>query len=513
MQIKPVIHLLNPISALILSIAFAMPAVSFAQGKGRVTGKSPRKPNVILIVADDLGYGDLGVYGQKIIRTPNLDKLSAEGIRFTQYYSGSPVCAPSRCVMLTGNTTGHSYIRDNEEVGEWDSYQGQMPLKKDTYTLGTLFQNAGYKTACIGKWGLGGPGSTGIPENEGFDYFYGYLCQRQAHNHYPSYLFENHEKVVLDNPPYPAHQKLTGNPALTASYAGFSGNAYAPEMMTVAAKRYITAHKDSSFFLYLTYALPHLALQVPDIYLDIYKGKIPDKPYTGEFGYLPQYYPNACYAAMVTALDDYVGQVMECVKAAGLDSSTVILFTSDNGATFNLGGYDPAVFNSNGPFKAGKATLYEGGIRVPMIVRWPGKVAGGRVADLVCAAWDLMPTFASIAGQKTPVDADGISLLPEISGVKGQKQHPWLYWEFMGNSGWQAVRIGNWKIVRKHMVKDPGRRLEIYDLSTDTGETKNVVAQHPDILLKAKEIFWQRRPSENTKWNFTPVPGRKRTKN
>lgn len=472
--------------------------------------KTVRKPNVILIVADDLGYSDIGVYGQKIIRTPNLDRLANEGMRFTQYYAGSPVCAPSRCALLTGKHTGNCYIRDNEEVGEWDSYQGQMPLKANTFTIATLFKAAGYKTACIGKWGLGGPGSTGIPENEGFDYFYGYLCQRHAHNHYPEYLWENKEKVLLGNPSFKSHQKIKGDPNLPSSYEAFTGSSYAPELMTEAAKRYIGGNIDSAFFLCLTFTLPHLALQIPAHYLDPYKGRIPDVPYIGSNGYLPQQYPNACYAAMVSALDDYIGQITTCIKETGLDSNTLIIFTSDNGATFNIGGYDPAVFNSNGDFRAGKATLYEGGIRVPMIIRWPGMVKPKAVSDLLCAAWDMMPTFASLTGQKIPADADGITILPEITGNRGQRQHPWLYWEFFGNSGWQAVRINNWKIVRKHMVKDPGRRLELYDLSSDPGETKNIAAQHPDIISQAKEILWKRTKSENMKWNFTPVPGKKK---
>ncbi len=464
-------------------------------------------------MADDLGYGDMGVYGQKIIRTPNIDKLAAGGIRFRQYYAGSPVCAPSRCAMLTGKHTGHCYIRDNEEVGDWDAYLGQLPLKANTFTLGTLFKNAGYTTACIGKWGLGGPDSQGVPKNEGFDYFYGYLCQRQAHNHYPAYLYENGDKKSLGNPDFPAHQKLRGNPVSATSYAGFTGRDYAPALITDAARRFITDHKDSVFFLYLSCTLPHLALQVPDKYLDYYRNVLTGKPYTGDNGYLPQQYPNAAYAAMVAALDDYIGQIMACVQTAGIDSATMILLTSDNGATFCIGGYDPAVFNSNGPFKAGKATLYEGGLRVPMIVRWPGRVKSGTVSDLVCAAWDMMPTFAVLTGQRTSPDMDGISILPEITGTRGQKKHPWLYWEFTGNSGWQAARIDNWKVVRKHLVKEPGRRLELYDLSTDTGETRNIAAKHPEIILKAQEIFWQRTPSENSKWNFTPVPGKKRIKN
>jgi len=486
------------------------PAQGNAQDIRRKTRKQEKRPNVILILADDLGYGDPGVYGQKIIKTPNIDGLAGEGIRFTQYYAGSAVCAPSRCAMLTGEHTGHCYIRDNAEVGAWDSYLGQMPMKENTFTLGMLFHFAGYKTACIGKWGLGGPGSTGIPEKEGFDYFYGYLCQRQAHNHYPSYLWENKQKLMLGNPPFSPHQKIAGDPHSPGSYAGYTGTFYAPELITEAAKRYILAARDSAFFLYLAYTLPHLALQVPPKYLDIYKGKLPDNPYTGNNGYLPQQYPNAAYAAMVSALDDYVGQILRCLKTAGLDSNTVVFFTSDNGAAFGAGGFDPAFFHSNGPFRAGKATLYEGGIRVPMIVRWPGKIKPGLVSDLVCAAWDMMPTFSELTGQQLPLETDGISILPVLLGVKGQKKHLWLYWEHLGNSGWQAVRIDNWKAVRNHLVKDPGRRIELYDLASDTAETKNVAAAHPEIIQKAKEIFWLRTPSENNSWNFTPLPGRKR---
>lgn len=504
--------LVRSVYNLVFLSLLAIPIGLCGQQMSVKTGKGSGKPNVIMIVADDLGYGDLGVYGQKVIKTPNLDRFSREGIRFTQYYAGSSVGAPSRCVLLTGNGTGKAYIRDNEEVGEWDSYQGQFPLPANTFTLGTLFQNAGYHTACIGKWGLGGPGSTGIPRNEGFDYFYGYLCQRQAHNHYPEYLWKNENQKPTGNPPYSAHQKLAGDPALAQSYSAWSGQFYASELFAEAAVDYITSHKDSSFFLFLAFDLPHLALQAPEKFLEQYRGTISDKPYPGTFGYLPNQHPNACYAAMVTALDEYTGQVLSCLASLGIDSNTLILFTSDNGATFNNGGYDPSVFMSNGIFRAGKATLYEGGIRVPLMARWPGKIKPGSLSDLPCAAWDFMSTFSMLTGQNPPQKTEGISLLPTLLGMKGQREHPWLYWEFIGNGGWQAVRTGKWKVVRKHLVKDAGRRLEVYDLERDPGEKINLAAKHPEIIQKAKEIFWQREPSANPKWNFTPASGRKRLK-
>jgi len=485
----------------------AISALSQTGQKGR---KKVLKPNVILIMADDLGYGETGCFGQKIISTPNIDRLAREGMRFTDFYAASPVCAPSRCGMLTGRNMGHAYIRDNVEVGEWDSFMGQMPLKDSTFTLGTLMQQAGYKTACIGKWGLGGPGSSGIPTRQGFHYFYGYLCQRQAHNYYPSYLWRNEEKINIENPVFSPHQKFKGNAANVASYKKFQGNVYSQDLITEEASRFIREHRDSVFFLYLAFNLPHLALQVPGIYLDIYKWTLIDKPYSGYSGYLPCAYPHATYAAMIAALDDYVGKVAACVKEAGLDSNTLILFTSDNGATFQVGGADPSFFQSNGILKAYKGSLHEGGIRVPMIARWPGVIKAGKVSGLPCASWDFMSTFADLTGISISPDQDGISILPELLGVKGQKKHDYLYWEYPGRGGAMAVRMGEWKGVWKNVTSEPYRRVELYNLKTDTGELHNIAKDHPEIVKQIMEYMGNRTTAVVPEWNFI---GKKFVKN
>jgi len=463
--------------------------------------KKGLKPNIILIMADDLGYSETGCYGQKIIQTPNIDRLAREGMRFSDFYAASPVCAPSRCGLMTGKNTGHAYIRDNVEVGEWDSFMGQMPLKEKTFTLGTLMQQAGFKTAFIGKWGLGGPGSPGIPNKQGFGYFYGYLCQRQAHNYYPDYLWRNETKTVLANPSFSAHQKFKVDPASPESYKKYQGEIYSQELITDEASRFIREHRDSSFFLFLSYSLPHLALQVPEKYLDLYKGKLNDQPYSGFSGYLPCQYPRATYAAMISALDDYVGKIVASLQEAGIDSNTLILLTSDNGATFEVGGADPYFFRSNGPLKAGKGSLFEGGIRVPMIARWPGVIKAHKVSGLVCASWDFMATFADLTGIALSPGQDGLSLVPELLGRKGQKKHSFLYWEYPGRGGSMVVRMGDWKGIWKNLIKEPYRRVELYNLKTDTGEQVNVAKDHPEQVRQIMEYMSKRTPSEKQEWN------------
>ncbi len=486
----------------IITICLVLVGISADPHSGKKDPKAALKPNVILIVADDLGYGEIGCYGQKIIRTPNIDRLALEGMRFTEFYAASPVCAPSLCGLFTGKNTGHAYIRDNVEVGKWDSFMGQMPLKENTYTLATLMQNSGYKTACIGKWGLGGPGSTGMPTKQGFNYFYGYICLRQAHNYYPDYLWRNEVKISIGNPLFSAHQKFKGNPADSVSYNKYKGIVYSQDLISDEASRFIRENRDSSFFLYLSYSLPHLALQVPYKYFDLYKGKLNDKPYSGYSGYLPCQYPHATYAAMVGALDDYVGRIVSTVKEAGIDSNTIILFTSDNGATFEVGGADPYYFQSNGILKAGKGSLYEGGIRVPMIARWPGVIKAGKVSGLICASWDFMSTFADLTGISLSPGRDGISILPELLGNKMEVKHDFLYWEYPGRGGAMAVRMGDWKAIWKNLLTEPYRRVELYNLKTDQGEQFNIAKNHPGQVKQMMECMSKRTPSENQEWNF-----------
>ena len=487
----------------VLSLALFILCLAYNEDAISQTHKKENKrPNFIILLADDLGYGETGCYGQKIIRTPHIDKLADQGIRFTDFYSGSTVCAPSRCCLATGVNTGHAQIRDNLEIGKWEEYLGQAPLETNTFTLARMLKQAGYKTACIGKWGLGGPGSTGIPNEQGFDFFFGYLCQRHAHNHYPSYLWYNNKKFITGNPDFSAQQKLSGNPADPGAYKKYQGTSYAEELFTEEAVHFIKSHKDSAFFLMMSYTLPHLALQVPDSYLGKYSDLMNDKPYTGQMGYLPVFYPHATYAAMISALDEATGIILQALAENHLDSNTFVIFTSDNGATFSQGGADPDFFRSNSPFRGGKGSLYEGGIRVPFIASWPGKIKANQVCSIPYAFWDIMPTLAQLAHIDIPHEIDGISFASVLFGAKNLPQHEFLYWEYSSKGGNQAIRAGNWKALRKDMIKEPMGKFELYDLSRDPGEKINVVNLHPEIILKMKEYSRKRTPSTRPEWNF-----------
>jgi arylsulfatase A len=449
------------------------------------------KPNVIFILADDLGYGELGCYGQEKIRTPNIDKLAVEGMKFTQHYSGSPVCAPSRCVLLTGKHTGHAYIRNNDEMGYrgevWrnPNLEGNRPMLENTYTIGRMFQEAGYTTGAIGKWGLGGPENSGDPNNQGFDHWYGYLCQRMAHNYYPIHLWRNREKHVLaQNKYFYPHQRLPEDrdPYDRTSYAPYSGKQYSMDMMANEALWFIRENKDRPFFLYLPFPVPHAAIQVPEDSLQEYEGAFPETPYKGEKGYLPHPAPRAGYAAMITRMDREIGKIMALLKELGLDDKTLIFFSSDNGPTFN-GGTDSEFFKSAGPLRGLKTMLYEGGIRVPLVARWPSKINPGTVSEHISAFWDFLPTFAELVGTKPPSDIDGISILPTLLGDNEKQEfHEFLYWEYGGR---QAVRMGDWKAYRQ----DVNSRIELYNLKDDIAEQHNLAEKNHDMVSKMKEIM------------------------
>jgi len=449
-----------------------------------------RKPNIIFILADDLGYNEVGAYGQKKIRTPNIDRLAQEGVRLTDHYSGSPVCAPSRAVLLTGLHTGHAYIRDNDEMGDrgdvWRdlSLEGQRPLPAGTVTIASMLRRAGYATAAVGKWGLGGPGSTGEPNRLGFDLFFGFLCQRIAHNHYPPYLWRNKTKVTLDNPGIYPHERLPAgkDPNALSSYARYGGRQYALDVMGEEARAFVRDNKERPFFLYFAPTIPHAALQVPEDSLAEYAGAFPDTPYVGDKGYLPHRAPRAAYAAMITRLDREVGRLMQLVHDLGLDRDTLIIFTSDNGPTFN-GGTDSAFFESAGPLRGLKTMVYEGGIRVPMVARWPGRIPAGIVSAHASAFEDYMPTFAAVAGVAPPTGSDGLSMLAALEGrTSAQRPRDYLYWEFQGK---QAVRLGAWKGIRNALNGD----FELYDLATDVGEQRNVASSHAHIVSRIETIM------------------------
>ncbi len=423
------------------------------------TLKTPKAPNIIYILADDMGYGDVGVYGQELIKTPQIDKMAEEGMRFTQHYAGSTVSAPSRGTLMTGLHTGHAYIRGNFSYDK----EGNLPIPANSVTVAKLLKEEGYKTAMIGKWGLGGPSSVGGPNTQGFDYSFGYLDQRNAHDYYPSYMWENEIKYPLD-----------GN-------LKDKKEQYSHDLLTSKALDFIKKEKDSPFFLYLPYTIPHLKYEVPE-----------DDPYSDKDWSQPM----KNYAAMITLMDKDIGKIIDLLKKEGLDENTIVFFSSDNGPTASAN----KMFNSNGPFKGLKQDLYEGGIRVPLIARWPGKIEAGTVSDHISAFWDFLPTACELANAKKPDKIDGISFLPILMG-DNQPAHKYLYWEFFSyNYSWkegndpdkrntlnaQAIRMDNWKAILKSSKKSG---MELYNLNDDIAETTDVSKQNPEVVEKIRKYM------------------------
>lgn len=473
-------------------------------GALQVDAQQPAKPNIVFILADDLGYGSIGAFGQQLIQTPNLDKLARNGMMLTDFYANS-VCAPTRGSLMTGMHTGDGLIRGNLELGSFENWEefGQLPLQANTLTMGTALQAVGYTTALIGKWGLGGPGSTGEPHNQGVDFFYGYLDQKQAHNYYPEHLWRNGVREALPGAVPSAHQRLPegADPNDPASYADYRGTVYACDTMTAEALRFIHNHRDRPFFLEMAYTLPHMALQVPERALVPYRGKFDDKPYTGP-GYLPNATPRETYAAMITLLDAYVGQLVQALEENGLLDKTLIVFTSDNGAATS-GGADPDFFDASGGLRGRKGSLHEGGIRVPFIAAWPGKIPAGSRSDHPLAVWDLLPTFLEAGGASTPAGINGISFWPVLRGDSTKQQgRTFLYWEFMERRGEQAVRFGRWKAIRKDTRVHKGQSLiELYDLYADRSEQHNLAMQHPELVSRAEQYFATRNRAAWPAWN------------
>lgn len=466
---------------------------------------APRRPNIVLILADDLGWGDLGCFGQRHIRTPHIDRMAAQGIRLTQHYSGNAVCAPSRCVLMTGYHPGHAFIRDNRTVPP----EGQYPIPPETVTLAELFHDLGYATGAFGKWGLGPPQSHGDPLAQGFDRFFGYNCQGVAHNFYPTYLWDNDRRTPLDNPPFASQQKLPSDadPRDPASYARYLGKEYAPDRIAEQALDFIRRHRDRPFLLYFPTTVPHLALQVPEDSLAEYRGKFDDVPYVGDRRYLPHIAPRAAYAAMVTRMDREVGRILDLVRDLGLDEQTIFVFSSDNGpAADALGGTDSNFFRSAGPFRGRKGSLYEGGIRVPGIVRWQGHVAAGGASDRVTGFEDWLPTLLDLVGAAPPPKIDGISFAPTLMG-KRQAPRPFLYREYPAGEGEQSVRIGDWKGIRPRLAPDgkqgaPDLRIELYDLAADVGETRDLAAEQPRVVAQIEATL----RAEHTPSQEFPLP-------
>lgn len=433
--------------------------------------------NVIYILADDLGYGDIGCYGQQKIKTPNIDRMAQEGMLFTQHYAGCTVSAPSRCSLMTGLHIGHSQIRGNLEIKP----EGQQPMTADTYTLGKLMKSAGYTTGIFGKWGLGYPGSSSVPSNMGFDEFFGYNCQRQAHSYYPDHLWHNNDTVFLHENDHEGRQ------------------VYSQDLIHEQALKFIRDNKDKPFYAMLTYTLPHAELNLPhDSIYRMYENAFEEVPYDGKMGYHPSEKPYASFAAMVSRLDKYVGDVMAELKELGLDKNTIVIFTSDNGP-HREGGANPDYFLSYGPLKGVKRDVYEGGIRVPMVAWCPDKIKAGVKNDHISAFWDVMPTLAELTGVTLPETGDGISFLPTLFSKDGQKQHEYLYWEFHELNGREALRSGNWKLIRQPIVGET--ILELYDLSSDIHEDNNLAQQNPE-KVKELEVLMDGARTESPLFNF-----------
>jgi arylsulfatase A-like enzyme len=433
----------------------------------------PPRPNIVLIQADDLGYGDLSAYGQTKFQTPSLDALADRGIRFTQYYAGSTVCAPSRTALMTGLHTGHTSIRGNLE----------MPLAASDVTVAMALHDAGYRTAVIGKWGIGNVGTTGEPKNKGFDYAFGFLDQRHAHRQYTDHLFRNGERYPTD-----------------------LEHDYANDLFTRETLSFIDANDARPFFVYLNYTVPHAELRVPEDSLQLWRGKFPETPFVNKKGddtptgtdaevapYRSQPAPRAAFAAMITRMDRDIGTIADRLRARGIDRNTLLIFVSDNGP-HKEGGADPQFFHSSGPLRGIKRDLYEGGIRVPFIAVWPGTIPAGRVSDHVWAHWDLFPTLSELAGAKVPAGLDGMSMVRALRG-QPQPTHDALYWEFHEGGFKQAARMGRWKGVR--LSKDAP--LELYDLQADPGETTNVASAHAGIVKRMDDYLKNAR-SEDPNW-------------
>lgn len=448
-----------------------------------------RQPNIIFILADDLGYGDLGCYGQKTIQTPRIDQMAEEGMRFTHCYAGSTVCAPSRCCLMTGLHTGHARVRGNANV----------PLRPEDVTVAELLKSAGYRTGIIGKWGLGEPDSSGIPNRQGFDTWFGYLNQRHAHNYYPAFLWKNEERFPLGN----EVSHTIGGRDVSPGGVAVKRVEYSHDLFAKHALEFVKANRDKPFFLYLALTIPHANNEasrrnVEEVEIPEYSGmEVPDfGPYEGKDWPAPQ----KGHAAMITRMDSDVGRLFDLLAELEIDEETIVFFSSDNGP-HKEGGADPAFFGSSGPLKGFKRALYDGGIRVPMIVRWPGRIAPATTSDLPWAFWDFLPTACDLARIAPPREIDGLSILPTLLGRdEDQRQHDHLYWEFHeGPGSKQAVRMGPWKGVKNRI---PGP-IELYDVTSDPGENHNVAEKHPEVVNRIEAVLESAR-TESEHWPLRP---------
>ncbi|MCB9873363.1 MAG: arylsulfatase [Planctomycetaceae bacterium] len=426
------------------------------------------RPNIIYILADDLGYGDLGCYGQKTLATPNLDRMATEGMRFTQHYAGSTVCAPSRCVLLTGLHTGHCRVRGN----------GPGQLLDEDVTIAEVLKKAGYRTGCVGKWGIGNPPPLDDPQRQGFDYFYGYVNMFHAHNFYPEFIIRNGEPVPLRNEVEPQWKDGDGRGIATKRVD------YVPDLVTAEALSFIERNRDEPFFLYFAMNVPHTNNEAT-------RNSRPERgmevPSFGEFAEKDWPGPEKGFASMIRNLDGDVGKVLAKLKELNLDENTLVIFSSDNGP-HQEGGHQMPFFDSNGQLQGMKRDLYEGGIRVPMIARWPEHIQPASESSHVSGFQDMLPTLAQLAGVDAPA-TDGLSLVATLLGEGEQVQHDYMYWEFLEKGGRQAVLQGKWKGIRLDTDKNPNGPIELYDISEDIEEANNIADQYPDIVAKIAAIM------------------------
>ena len=471
-----------------------MKLISSVLTMAMLVAQADRKPNIVFILADDLGYGELGCYGQKKIRTPNIDRLASQGIKFTHHYTGAPVCAPARCVLLTGLHLGHAEIRNNGDSKNGRKFPGQWPITSGTITIAEALKEGGYVSGGFGKWGLGPTDTSGSPIKQGFDRFYGYNCQRNAHSFFPPFLDDDEGEEKINKNPIPGHLQ---KPKEEIKADDYRDETYAPDRILEEALEFLDKNKDQPFFLYLPFVEPHVAMHPPQEWIDQYP-KEWDKEkgaYRGQNGYLPHPRPRAGYAAMISDLDEHVGTILQRLKKHGLDNNTIVVFTSDNGTThpsrdpkFHVGGVDAPFFNSTAGLRGWKGSVNEGGIRVPAIVRWPGKIKAGSTTSAPSYFPDWFPTLCKAAGVKIPKKLDGTDLTPALIKKPFERSKP-MIWEFHGYGGQLAVIDFPWKVVRqKAKSKKPGK-WQLYNIRKDPAEGNDLAQQHPEIVNRLEGAF------------------------
>ena len=459
---------------------------------GSQSTTAQQTPNIVFILADDLGYGELGCYGQKKIRTPHVDRLASEGMRFMQHYSGAPVCAPARCVLMTGRHLAHAEIRGNRDSGNGRVFPGQWPITPEAYTIAEALKSTGYATGAFGKWGLGPSNTTGSPLKQGFDRFYGYNCQRNAHSYYPFFLDSDEKEVQINPGLIYGHQRQPKGDIRAEDYRLAN---YAPDLILSEALKFIDKNQNRPFFLYLPFVEPHVSIQSPQEWINRYPLEWDEEKgsYRGQNGYVPHPRPRAAYASMISDLDEHVGKVLERIDHHGLTENTLVVFTSDNGTThpgsdpaFHIGGVDAEFFDSTAGLRGWKGSVYEGGIRVPCIVKLPGKIAPGTESEVPSYFPDWFPTLCAAANVEIPADSalDGINLLPLLTGGVAPERDQPMIWEFAGYRGQVAVRDGKWKAVRQKVrTKSPGP-WQLFDLDADRAESNDLAATHPEIVKR-----------------------------